>query len=380
MKRKKRRLPESKPTTLTRRVKKSFSDDHAARLRACLWAVSLTFGYGVFNDLILGRPEQRVATEAIAVCVVTLGIQYVLFHASATPTSMRNQFVARLWCRIEAARHKKMGRLIGATTMAFVLCAVPIGKVTPSIEAAALRKSDVGLLPGMDAGLTGTRPDFRFNEVSTRLETAIREKKIANPASVKEAKESLASIIENVRLPENVSFAAKRELAYLQAYESLSRIGAADPQVLRKLSSGYVPGMPAVFGAGIDKTTLIATPTLAEFTETDTQPKFFSDFSVVSFGHAAGAPPPEFAVTHGDNTATIFNDIKVAGFAQNIGNLTWTNVIFVGSLIRYHGEPIRMANVTFVNCTFEHSPDSRGQALLDYLTTHQGESVSAYVP
>jgi hypothetical protein len=89
---------------------------------------------------------------------------------------------------------------------------------------------------------------------------------------------------------------------------------------------------------------------------------------------------PLFAVADGADTTTVFNNITVQGQAQDIGNLTWTNATFVGCLIRYHGQPVRMGNVRFINCTFERSTDGRGQQLLDYLSTHQGEPVNIYVP
>lgn len=212
----------------------------------------------------------------------TLGIQYLLFHLRTTFAMAGTQLAARLWCAIEAARHRRISRLVGAATLAFVLFAVPIGNVvTPPLKAAALRTSDVGLLPGLDTGLRGTRPDFRFNEASTRIDTAIQEKKIGDPETVKQVRESLAETVANLRLPENVRVAANTEWAYLQSYESLSRIGAANPQFLHQLAaSAPVPGVPGINGPGPDKLRLILTPDyLGPFTTVrDANPRFFSGF------------------------------------------------------------------------------------------------------
>jgi hypothetical protein len=46
-----------------------------------------------------------------------------------------------------------------------------------------------------------------------------------------------------------------------------------------------------------------------------------------------------------------------------IDGLDMKNVIFQGVKIIYHGGPLRMNNVFFVNCTFELPQDQRGQNL-----------------
>jgi hypothetical protein len=361
-------------------VKKNFLTNSRARFSAYLWAISLTFCYGILNDLVLDRPTGRVNMEALVVCILTLVAKVLFYYERPARAYVGQGIPERLWIAIQQLSQRKTTRLVGVSSFTFVLVlsAAPIGGVEPAIAARHLEKSDIGLIPGLDSDLRGTEPAYRFREVTARIEKTIKERAPGDPATVSEVRDSLANVVQNVRLPENVSEAAKLELAYLQSYETLSRIGVADPQILHQISSGYTPGIPAVIGAGVDKTTFIMAPPASEFTEQGLNPIFFSGFTVISFGHNPGSPVPQFAVTKVDSTAVVFNDIKIEGLAQDIGNFTWTNVTFQGCLIRYHGQRLRMGNVRFINCTFERSLD--GQQLLDYLSSHQGESVSAYVP
>lgn len=364
-------------------AKNNFLTDGPARFGALLWAIFLTFGYAVVNDLVLNRPENRVSAEALVVCIVTLTTRVSLFYARPVGSKPHHRTAERLWMKIENLELQGFGRTLGiiALSLILILSAVPVNAVEPVIAAWILKKSNVGLIPGMDVDLRGSPPAYRFQQVSGRIERSINKKKPGDPKAVGEVRDALARIVENIRLPENVSAAAQLELAYLQSYESLSTIGAQDPRILNQVTSGNLPeGIPAVIGAGVDKTTLMMPPwATGGFTVMGSYPKFFSDFSVISFARTADSLPLPFAITTGDNTAVIFNNMRVQGFAQDIGNLTWTNVTFVGCLISYHGQPLRMGNVRFIGCTFERSTNGKGQELLDYLSRHQGEPVSAYV-
>jgi hypothetical protein len=372
-------------------AKKDFLADGRARFSAYLWAISLTFAYGVVNDLGLGRPEPQVSGEALAVCIATLVARVFFYYAPLIRMGFSHRVTERLWVALQQLSRRRFARMAGASALTFVLVmsAAPIGGVEPAIAARRLEKSDIGLLPGVDSDLRGSDPAYRFREVSTRIERTIKERLPGDPNTVNEVKGSLARIVQNVRLPENVAGAAKLELAYLQSYETLSLIGAADPRILHQISSGYTPAIPAMIGAGVDKTTFVFAPSATTWAkagpiawgDVDTNPRFFSGFTVIFFGHPPpGSQFPQFAFARGDSTAVVFNDIKIEGLAQDVGNLSWTNVTFQGCLIRYHGQPLRMGNVRFFNCTFERSPDGKGQQLLDYLSTHQGEPVDAYVP
>jgi len=362
-------------------VKKDFLTDSEARFSAYLWTISLTFGYGVVNDLALDRPTSRVNIEAFVVCIVTFVARVFFYYARPARTNFTLRIIKHLWVAMQQVSGRKATVIVGVSALTFVLVmsAVPIGGLEPTITARRLEKSDIGLIPGVDSDLLGTEPAYRFREVSARIEKTIKERTPGDPATVSKVRDSLAKFVENARLPKNVSEAANLELAYLQSYQTLSRIGAADPRILHQISSGFTPGIPVVIGAGIDKTTFIMVPRATEFTEQGPSPIFFSGFTVISFGHDPASPVPQFAISKANDTQVVFDNVKVGGLAQDIGSFTWTNVTFEGCLIRYHGQPVRMGNVRFINCTFERSLDGTGQQLLDYLSTHQGEPVNAYV-
>lgn len=265
---------------------------------------------------------------------------------------------------------------MAAVVLALVLSASPIEGLEPKLAAKALEISDIGLLPAMDSDLRGTDPLYRFRTVSQQLQNRITEKKIADPKVVAHVSNSLATVVANVRLPSDVETAAQLALAYLQSYQSLSVIGAADPALLQGGAQG-----PVVIGKGMDKTQFVVTPDFSgeAFTAADSNPRFFSDFTVMSFGQGPGRPIPQFVVCKSDESiAAVFNNIRIAGLAQDIGNFTWTNVVFQGCLIRYHGQPLRMGNVRFINCSFEYSP--HGGDLLRSISEHQERPVSIYVP
>jgi hypothetical protein len=361
------------------RPKRDFLSGGQARVNAYLWAMCLTFGYGMVNTAILSRPGNRVNIEALAICVATLLFHVFLFYARSVSRKNEHAWSERV---LRGLKHLKIAQIvrISALNVVLTLCAVAIGGVEPSIVARQLAKSDIGLIPGTDSDLSGTEPAYRFREVSARIEKNIERRVPGDPQAIGLTMDSLRRVYDSARLPENVSVAARLELAYLQSYATLSWIGAEDPSILHQLNSGSSTNMPVVIGQGVDKTQIILVPPASAFTEQYQGPKFFSSFSVVSFGHAPGHPIPQFAVTNHNVTNVVFNDIKIAGLAQDIGNLTWTNVSFVGCLIRYHGQPVRMGNVQFHDCTFEQSADGQGRTLLNFLKTHQNQPVSAYIP
>jgi hypothetical protein len=243
-------------------VKKDFRTDGSARFSAYLWAAALTVGYGIVNNLVLGRPEQRVDGEALVVCAATLVIHLLVYYREPARATMLNRVAKPLWNVIQRMEKPRYSRIAGLTILltVFVFAATPIGNIEPALAAKHLAKSDIGLVPGLDDGLQGTEPAYRFREISNRIEKTIQERKPTDPSTLSEVRDSLAKIVENVRLPEDVSVAAKLELAYLETYEALSKIGVADPGALNQISSGFVPGVPTVIGEGPDKTKFFMIP------------------------------------------------------------------------------------------------------------------------
>ncbi len=328
-------LAASKSQATKARAEKDFLADGRTRLGAYLWAICLTFGYGFVNNLLLGRPENNVDKECVIVCAGTLVARAVIFYRGRASSSEWPRLIERIWVILQQLSRRKFSRFVGVSALAFVLLlsAIPLDAVNAS----------------------------------------------------------LVKMIQTGRLPESIAQVAIQEVANLQSYKTLKHIAATDPATLApaSLSSPLQNEKPAgdggrlgVVGQGIDKSVVILTPPAEAFAYTYPIPMIFSDFTVASYGHDPGKPIPQFLnTTHGSSPDVVVKNVKVVGLAQDIGNLTWTNVTFEGSLIRYQGEPLRMANVRFLNCTFER-PSRVGvvQILLDSLSTHQGEPVNVFFP
>jgi uncharacterized membrane-anchored protein YhcB (DUF1043 family) len=62
----------------------------------------------------------------------------------------------------------------------------------------------------------------------------------------------------------------------------------------------------------------------------------------------------------------LIKDNLVAGGTQLLDGLTWESVTFVGTHIRYQGGGVHLANVQFVNCTFDVAPSDNGASLAEY--------------
>ena len=91
-----------------------------------------------------------------------------------------------------------------------------------------------------------------------------------------------------------------------------------------------------------------------------------SSFSVV------GTVPKERAakldhIGHNENTASAVGDeyIFAKGGAFVIDGMQMKNVIFTNVHIIYHGSPLQMDNVFFVNCTFSVDRQPSGQSFAD---------------
>jgi hypothetical protein len=319
-------------------VEKDFMEDDRARFSAYFWTICLTFGYGFVNNLLLGRPENKVDSESVVVCVGTFVVQVIFFYGRSASAGKWSRLIERIWVVFQQLSQRRLTRFVGVSALVFVLLvsAIPLDTV----------------------------------------------------------KASLIKMLQTGRLPENVAQVAIQEVANLQNYKTLKHIAATDPATLRPFVSypqirgmkmdrpAAIQGRLGMVGQGIDKSTLILPPSAEALAYTHPIPMIFSDFTVVSYGHDLGKPIPQFLITtQGTSLDVVINNVKVVGVAQDIGNLTWTNDIFEGSVIRYHGGPLRLANVRFFNCTFERPLEVGGlKIFLDYLSTHQGEPVNAYFP
>jgi hypothetical protein len=80
-----------------------------------------------------------------------------------------------------------------------------------------------------------------------------------------------------------------------------------------------------------------------------------------------------FAVPKGDLTSPnrFISDIRVVGCSQALDGTTWKNMVFENARIAYHGGPVVLENVIFLNCTFEVERMDEGNRLLQYAALNQ---------
>ncbi len=69
----------------------------------------------------------------------------------------------------------------------------------------------------------------------------------------------------------------------------------------------------------------------------------------------------------------IITDAMVKGGHQTLDGLTWVNVVFIGTKIAYHGGPVQLVNVRFINCSFEAPPSSNSAKVADYVALWQAK-------
>jgi hypothetical protein len=363
----------------TRRLRDFLSLDANARLRAHVWSISLSFIYGVVNALILNRAEKQVTIEVVSVCLCINLLQLVRYSARFSANRLKDLYSSRSFGSgfvlqssylqsIKPQRWFRTHRLTSATAV-FMGVIILLGNVLPAkavgqkVAVWILKNSDVGLIPGASPQLSRTSPAYRFKAVSEVIDKSLREQSPTDPAKLSKVKERLENTLQAATLPEDVRRAAMQEVAHLQAYETLSQI-LAMPTNQRM----------TIFGEEQDKTVFVLAPGTEALFIIGQGPMLLANFSVMDTGNS------QFLITHKDSTSVVIYRVTATALTQSIGNLTWVNVTFQNSIIKYHGEPVRLGGVRFLNCQFVISQDGRGNDLLKYISEHQGEPIDAFVP
>jgi hypothetical protein len=60
---------------------------------------------------------------------------------------------------------------------------------------------------------------------------------------------------------------------------------------------------------------------------------------------------------------------------QTLDGFHWRNVVFVNTHIKYYGGEVELANVRFVQCTFQIVRDSHGSQMANYVAVLPSEPV-----
>jgi hypothetical protein len=71
--------------------------------------------------------------------------------------------------------------------------------------------------------------------------------------------------------------------------------------------------------------------------------------------------PPELA----DRTYVV--DVSVVGCQQDLDHIIWIHTHFKNATVRYHGGPLRLADVTFENCKFDFGDEPQSREALNAL-------------
>jgi hypothetical protein len=74
------------------------------------------------------------------------------------------------------------------------------------------------------------------------------------------------------------------------------------------------------------------------------------------------------------NPVTVRNLILI-GATQTLDYITWENVTFVGTHIKFNGGATRLTNVQFVNCTFELPNNNAGGQIAEYAALQPKETI-----
>lgn len=360
--------------------------DHKARWRANLWIGLLTFGYGVFNSVILARPERQVSFEAfILVCFGTI-VSSILYAPSAgsdfsTATSSRNGWFAFSWFG-----NSMPIRVAAVTAALFILVsnAVPLNAIEPAVAVWRLQKSSIGIIPGPSANLQDSPPATRFRQVTESIDGLLTSGKPMDPGTIGTVRNKLQDTVESIRLPADVREAAVQEIVHLQAYENFSSITRSPEKTVLNLTGPQnvpVPPLPLgpiqIIGAGEDLSSFVAAPSLGTLFIVE-RPMFFTRLTIRGVSPEAGPQKTQFVALQGKDANVVAYKVTVDGLRQEIGGITWLNVTFKNCVVMYSGQPIYLGSVRFVHCRYEFGSDANSQQLFKVISEHSAEPVTFF--
>jgi|ERR1035437_9226139 hypothetical protein len=221
----------------------------------------------------------------------------------------------------------------------------------------------------------------RFQEASSLINTAIAERIPATPAILRDAQSKLRATLLDTRVPTDVRSAATAALVGFEAYNVFSStvVVVNAPKILVSQDGtfyGPVTIDRAVWLEGTGKEGAIIT---VDFT--GTHPPYPNPAAFVIAGGDAVLSKmrvkgkensPEFLVVSSKPSRALVNETRIENLTQKLGGVTWVNVDFVNSVIRYSGEPTYLGNVTFTNCKYEFGSDAVSKWVLAKISQPSG--------
>jgi hypothetical protein len=108
-----------------------------------------------------------------------------------------------------------------------------------------------------------------------------------------------------------------------------------------------------------------------------------SGWTLANFTADCDAPPGNFinfdTDTNPRRLLVVANDIHIIRCKQSLDGAKWIKDDFNGSLIRYRGGPLFLADVSFKNCTFDFGDDLRSQTALAAIKDSDGKPMSIVI-
>lgn len=76
-----------------------------------------------------------------------------------------------------------------------------------------------------------------------------------------------------------------------------------------------------------------------------------------------------------EDNPVVIEGLTLIGATQSLDYVTWKDVTFFNVHIKYHGGPVRLSNVRFVNCTFDLPSNDAGARVAEYAALEPKEEV-----
>jgi hypothetical protein len=221
----------------------------------------------------------------------------------------------------------------------------------------------------------------RLQEADSLIASAIEERIPTSPAILRITQDKLHATAEDPMLSRELRATAAGTLVRFEAYNVFSAITVvvnAPKIVISQDGTTYAPvtvDRPIWFeGTGKDGATLTV-----DFTVTHPPYPHPAAFvlargnGLLSKMHLRGKEnSPHFLILKSRESRALVADSKIENLTQGLGGITWVNVDFVDSVIRFYGEPTFLGNVTFRKCKFEFGNDPASRWLLSKLGGQQG--------
>ena len=145
------------------------------------------------------------------------------------------------------------------------------------------------------------------------------------------------------------------------------------------------PPLPKRTGEPPNNSTIVAvrfTPTMITFSDSVILPTPAKPLTLDGYGAALDGrqlpPNKEFLIPSTrslDTNPFIVKGLIILSGTQSLDYITWQDVTFINTRIKYAGGPTRLVNVRFVNCTFDLPTNDFGAQIAEYVTLEPKQEI-----